>query len=438
MIPSQGKDRAGSHAVPLLFSSLTPLFLLLLCTSSQAAERTWQDATGKFQVEATFVELAGESVVLRRRDGVKLTVPLSLLSEADREFVASLNKLPAGAPAAIEQRRALIEKLAAQKRKEKLAQKKKIKGLTAEVTRLARRNIRVRQAGVSGDNLDAMFRMEAEEEEARKQLATAQRQFREINASVDRQMHRFFQEHPVADGMVVQVREALLKDLKETQLDGSIASLKETLAKLKRSRETIEQSMQRMPRQVTVGSAGGFPITRTNPALKKLSDRRRAIVQQQTELDEQLKDESFQYEQNRRWILFTHKLTGDAAIYERDGMILDEKEIAQVRQAEAKAAELRGALPTPKAAADLHVKSLAKQGIIENATYIGLIANPYLPAGNPRNKNAMLVRYSFAYVSRGGLRLERTGGIIVEKQKGGFWYPSAEMQLVRIVWENLP
>jgi hypothetical protein len=40
----------------------------------------WVDASGKFRVEASFVRLDGQAVVLRRRDGKEISVPLSKLA----------------------------------------------------------------------------------------------------------------------------------------------------------------------------------------------------------------------------------------------------------------------------------------------------------------------------------------------------------------------
>jgi len=62
----------------------------------QAAEaremRQWSDATGSFQVEATFVKFDGDSIVLKRKDGKELNVPLDRLSEADQKVAATLKK----------------------------------------------------------------------------------------------------------------------------------------------------------------------------------------------------------------------------------------------------------------------------------------------------------------------------------------------------------
>lgn len=65
--------------------------LLLLSVGaipSDAAERTWTDSTGKFQVDAELVEVQDGTVVLRRADGRTVRVPLKRLSKSDQQYVA--------------------------------------------------------------------------------------------------------------------------------------------------------------------------------------------------------------------------------------------------------------------------------------------------------------------------------------------------------------
>ena len=58
-------------------------------------KRTWTDNTGKFRVEATFVHLDGENVVLQSvSDGKQMTLPLTRLSDADQKYVKGLGKTP--------------------------------------------------------------------------------------------------------------------------------------------------------------------------------------------------------------------------------------------------------------------------------------------------------------------------------------------------------
>ena len=63
----------------------------VLLGSTLAQEmRTWTDATGKFKVQAKFVEMTDGKVTLERADGKRVVVPLTKLSEADRKYVAQL------------------------------------------------------------------------------------------------------------------------------------------------------------------------------------------------------------------------------------------------------------------------------------------------------------------------------------------------------------
>ena len=63
--------------------------LLLISTASISA-RKWTDTTGKFPVEAELVEVKDGSVKLKKRDGKIITLPVSTLSKADRDFLAAI------------------------------------------------------------------------------------------------------------------------------------------------------------------------------------------------------------------------------------------------------------------------------------------------------------------------------------------------------------
>ncbi|MEZ6127373.1 MAG: SHD1 domain-containing protein [Planctomycetaceae bacterium] len=56
------------------------------------AMREWSDATGSFKVEAAFVKFDGDNIVLKRKDGKELNVPINRLSEADQKVAATLKK----------------------------------------------------------------------------------------------------------------------------------------------------------------------------------------------------------------------------------------------------------------------------------------------------------------------------------------------------------
>jgi hypothetical protein len=55
--------------------------------------RTWTDVTGSFKVEAQFVKMDGSNVVLKRKDGKEINVPVSRLSNADQTIVEELKKV---------------------------------------------------------------------------------------------------------------------------------------------------------------------------------------------------------------------------------------------------------------------------------------------------------------------------------------------------------
>lgn len=46
--------------------------------------RTWTDKSGKFQVEAEFIKIAGENVLLKKKDGTTIEVPLQKLTSKDQ------------------------------------------------------------------------------------------------------------------------------------------------------------------------------------------------------------------------------------------------------------------------------------------------------------------------------------------------------------------
>ena len=49
--------------------------------------RTWHDASGKFEIEATLVSLKGQTVTLKKKDGRTIRVSLKKLSAEDQKFV---------------------------------------------------------------------------------------------------------------------------------------------------------------------------------------------------------------------------------------------------------------------------------------------------------------------------------------------------------------
>ena len=70
---------------------LTFVIALIVCASSVFARR-WTDSTGKYGVEAEFVALDEGNVRLLRSDGKMISVPIEILSEADRRYVDSMEQ----------------------------------------------------------------------------------------------------------------------------------------------------------------------------------------------------------------------------------------------------------------------------------------------------------------------------------------------------------
>lgn len=95
---------------PLLFSlTLLSFSVASIPTRAQEAEplRTWKDSTGSFSIQATFMKLSGDLIVLRRPDKQELSLPLSKLSKLDQQYARqrqaelqrylSAQQVPAGA-----------------------------------------------------------------------------------------------------------------------------------------------------------------------------------------------------------------------------------------------------------------------------------------------------------------------------------------------------
>ncbi|MHB1033275.1 MAG: SHD1 domain-containing protein [Pirellulales bacterium] len=61
--------------------------LALLACTIQAYAREWKDATGGFSVEADLEEASGNTVTLKKENGVLLRIPLQKLSKDDQDFV---------------------------------------------------------------------------------------------------------------------------------------------------------------------------------------------------------------------------------------------------------------------------------------------------------------------------------------------------------------
>lgn len=54
--------------------------------------RTWTDITGKFKIRATLVKLESDKVTLKKESGDEVTLPLTKLSQTDREYLRRVER----------------------------------------------------------------------------------------------------------------------------------------------------------------------------------------------------------------------------------------------------------------------------------------------------------------------------------------------------------
>lgn len=77
-------------------------FIVIACAATfsvaRAEIRTWTDKSGKFKVEAEFVETNGATLVLKRADGKRIEVPIARLSTTDQEVAKALMSAAAENP----------------------------------------------------------------------------------------------------------------------------------------------------------------------------------------------------------------------------------------------------------------------------------------------------------------------------------------------------
>ncbi|HEV3023003.1 MAG TPA: SHD1 domain-containing protein, partial [Pirellulales bacterium] len=60
--------------------------------SDEPKMRTWQDASGKFDVDAVLIGVKDEKVTLKKKDGKQITLPVSKLSDEDQEYLKTQSK----------------------------------------------------------------------------------------------------------------------------------------------------------------------------------------------------------------------------------------------------------------------------------------------------------------------------------------------------------
>jgi len=87
----------------ILTAVMGVLFSVLLHAAPVNAQetRTWTDQSGKFSIQATMVRQQDDKVVLRKSDGNEVSVPISMLSSGDQDFLKTMttvNPFAGGTP----------------------------------------------------------------------------------------------------------------------------------------------------------------------------------------------------------------------------------------------------------------------------------------------------------------------------------------------------
>lgn len=68
------------------------LFLLVVFSSVHAELRTWVDRSGKFEIQAEFLEVKQGKARLQKSDGTIVNIPLAKLSKQDQLYLRDLVK----------------------------------------------------------------------------------------------------------------------------------------------------------------------------------------------------------------------------------------------------------------------------------------------------------------------------------------------------------
>ena len=76
--------------------SLIAAVLVLTVCAPVSFARQWTDSTGKFTIEAEFVEFKDGEVRLKKASGSIITIPVEKLSEADQKFVREVKSQQLG------------------------------------------------------------------------------------------------------------------------------------------------------------------------------------------------------------------------------------------------------------------------------------------------------------------------------------------------------
>ncbi|MGA2257530.1 MAG: SUMF1/EgtB/PvdO family nonheme iron enzyme [Thermoguttaceae bacterium] len=76
----------------VVLAAIGSLALAIAQEPSTHQLRTWTDSTGKYTIQAEFVDSKDGKVRLKKQDGKEVTIPVEKLSDADREFVRQQSK----------------------------------------------------------------------------------------------------------------------------------------------------------------------------------------------------------------------------------------------------------------------------------------------------------------------------------------------------------
>ncbi len=87
---SSSFDKSAPLASIRVSSEAAPSSAVANTDTKPPRSRTWTDATGQFQVDAEFVELQGNTVVLKKADGATVRIPLDKLSAEDQKIAREL------------------------------------------------------------------------------------------------------------------------------------------------------------------------------------------------------------------------------------------------------------------------------------------------------------------------------------------------------------
>lgn len=75
------------HCFPYVYFAGLLVFAVIGVPSWADELRTWTDSTGRFKVEAEFIECEDDVLLLRKENGKAIRMPLDKLSEEDRQYV---------------------------------------------------------------------------------------------------------------------------------------------------------------------------------------------------------------------------------------------------------------------------------------------------------------------------------------------------------------